>query len=226
MEQANMIEKIQAIKALFKNICHTLSRDEINDIRTKIYKNTKLYEYYANKTKLNKKQTNRFNEVINNLNELHEYLLNKEGSIDNSAPYELDKLFEHYEYYKPILTRSSFEGNYVKYTSSGDFTSSIGVYFENIKFYLSNLIYYYMLKGKWKIQLSMLVSFISPINEETDIMHSKSDNVEIMRGHNFFFLLGFTPCKAEKPLRGMELQEKKHKKDYRIQKICLERTYC
>ena len=24
---------------------------------------------------------------------------------------------------------------------------------------------------------------------------------------------------------GMELKEKKHKKDYRVQKICLERTY-
>ena len=40
-----------------------------------------------------------------------------------------------------------------------------------------------------------------------------------------FFKLGFTPCKAEQPLQGMELQEKKHKKGYRIQKICLERTY-
>ena len=27
-----------------------------------------------------------------------------------------------------------------------------------------------------------------------------------------FFQLGFTPCIAEQPLRGMELQEKKHKK--------------
>ena len=36
MEQANMTEKIQAIKALFKNIRDTLSRDEINDIRYKI----------------------------------------------------------------------------------------------------------------------------------------------------------------------------------------------
>ena len=184
MNQENITQKIQAIKALFKNIRDTLSRDEINDIRTKIYKNIKLYEYYANKTKLNKKQTNRFNEIINNLNEIHEYLLNKEASIDNNAPYELDKLFEHYEYYKPILTRSSFEGNYVKYTSSGDFTSSIGAYFEKINFYLSNLIYYYMLKGEWKIQLSMQVSFISPINEETDIMHSKSDKIEIMRGRS------------------------------------------
>ena len=58
------------------------------------------------------------------------------------------------------------------------------MYFENIKFYLSNLIYYYLLKGEWKIQLSMHISFISATNEETDIMHSKSDNIEIMRGRD------------------------------------------
>ena len=40
MEQANMIEKIQAIKALFKNIRDTVSREEINDIRTNIYRNS------------------------------------------------------------------------------------------------------------------------------------------------------------------------------------------
>ena len=28
----------------------------------------------------------------------------------------------------------------------------------------------------------------------------------------FFFFLGLTPCKAEQPLRGMELQEKKAQK--------------
>ena len=28
---------------------------------------------------------------------------------------------------------------------------------------------------------------------------------------HLFFKLGFTPCKAEQPLQGMELQEKKHK---------------
>ena len=38
-----------------------------------------------------------------------------------------------------------------------------------------------MLKGEWKIQLSMQISFISLTNEETDIVHSKSDNIEIMR---------------------------------------------
>ena len=28
-----------------------------------------------------------------------------------------------------------------------------------------------------------------------------------------FFLMGFTPCKAEQPLQGMELQEKEAQKD-------------
>ena len=29
----------------------------------------------------------------------------------------------------------------------------------------------------------------------------------------FFFKLGFTPCKAEQPFQGMELQEKEAQKD-------------
>ena len=41
----------------------------------------------------------------------------------------------------------------------------------------------------------------------------------------FFFFLVFTPCKAEQPLRGMELQEKEALRDYITQEICLERTY-
>ena len=74
MEQTN---KIQSIRELFKNICDTLTSNEINDIRLKIYENVTRYNYYSKKTKLNKKQQEKFNEVISNLNELHEYLLNK-----------------------------------------------------------------------------------------------------------------------------------------------------
>ena len=41
----------------------------------------------------------------------------------------------------------------------------------------------------------------------------------------FIFYLGFTPCKAEQPLRGMVLQEKGAQKGESIQEICLERIY-
>ena len=34
--------------------------------------------------------------------------------------------------------------------------------------------------------------------------------------------LGFTPCKAEQPLQGMELHEKEAQKDYSMQEISLE----
>ena len=55
------------------------------------------------------------------------------------------------------------------------------------------------------------VSSIFPVQSKNNILF-------LLRvTHNaFFFKLGFTPCKAEQPLRGMELQEKKHKKDYRM----------
>ena len=43
----------------------------------------------------------------------------------------------------------------------------------------------------------------------------------------FFLNWGFTPCKTDNPLWGLELQEKQaqKEKDYSIQEICLERTY-
>ena len=83
---------------------------------------------------------------------------------------------------KPIAHQIKLIDSYLILLIKGDFTSSIDKCFEKLNFYLSNLIYYYMLKGEWKIQLSMQVSFISPTNGKTDIMHSKSDNIESMTG--------------------------------------------
>ena len=36
--------------------------------------------------------------------------------------------------------------------------------------------------------------------------------------------MGFTPCMAEQPLRGMELQGKEGQKNSGIEESCLERT--
>ena len=42
---------------------------------------------------------------------------------------------------------------------------------------------------------------------------NKSIFVSILKPYPFFLKLGFTPCKAEQPLQGMELQEKETQKD-------------
>ena len=48
----------------------------------------------------------------------------------------------------------------------------------------------------------------------------------VLLNKNLIFVkVGFTPCKAEQPLRDMEFQEKEAQKDWSIQEICLERTY-
>ena len=57
MEQAY---KIKSIKDFIKNIRCTLSGDEINYIRSKIYKYKRLYDYYTNKKEVNKKPQRKF----------------------------------------------------------------------------------------------------------------------------------------------------------------------
>ena len=53
-----------------------------------------------------------------------------------------------------------------------------------IEQYLANLINDYKSKGEWKIQLTAEINFTSlkPDSNETCIMHTKSDNEEIMVG--------------------------------------------
>ena len=104
MEKQNITNKIQSIRELFKNIRDTPSYEEISDIRLKIYRNEKIYEYYSSKTELNKNQQEKLNDAIDNLNNLHEYLSNKnkKHKYGNNVFYGLDKLFNEHEYYKPI----------------------------------------------------------------------------------------------------------------------------
>ena len=50
--------------------------------------------------------------------------------------------------------------------------------------YLRELIEKYKLNGEWKVQLMAEINFISlkPGSDETRIMHTRSDNIEIMIG--------------------------------------------
>ena len=61
-----------------------------------------------------------------------------------------------------------------------------------------------MLKGEWKIQLSMQISFISSTNEESDIMHSKSDNIEIMKGLSTDDIVRFIESFKKRYQEGLE----------------------
>ena len=90
------------------------------------------------------------------------------------------------DYYKPILVKSSFKGNYKYYESRGDKEKRLSVkqYLNKITPYLYDLINDHRIARRvWKIQISMHVNFISSKDTgETCTIYVWSDNVKIMWG--------------------------------------------
>ena len=102
--------------------------------------------------------------------------------------YGLDYLFNEVnekDYYEPKERKSAFNGSYILYESRGEKDSKLALYehFDKIKPYLNDMIDDYKSKSEWKIQIAMRIIFISFIDKnETRVMHTKSYNVEIMKG--------------------------------------------
>ena len=88
------------------------------------------------------------------------------------------------DYYKPKLTKSGYNKNYAQYESKGDKILSLKQYLNLIEKYLRELLEEYKQKGEWKVQLAIEVNFISlkPGSDETRIMYTRSNNIEIMLG--------------------------------------------
>ena len=71
------------------------------------------------------------------------------------------------------------------YESRGDKDAKLALYeyFDIIKPYLRDMMDNYQARGEWKIQLIMRIIFVSFIDaNETRVMHTKSDNIQIMSG--------------------------------------------
>ena len=98
--------------------------------------------------------------------------------------HNLFKLSIGKNYYKPILVKSGYNNNYIQYQSKVDKILTLKEYLTLIEQYLRELINYYKNKGEWKLQLTAEINFISlkPGSDETCVMHTKTNNEEIMSG--------------------------------------------
>ena len=98
--------------------------------------------------------------------------------------HDLFRLSISEDYYKPKLVNNGYSGNYAQYESKGDKILTVEQYLSLIEPYLAGLINDYKSKGEWKVQLTTRINFISlkPGSDETCVIHSKSDNVEIRIG--------------------------------------------
>ena len=86
------------------------------------------------------------------------------------------------DYYKPKFVKSGYNNNYTRYESKGDKILTVKECLALKEKYLEDLINDYKSKGEWKIQLTAESNFTSlkPDSNLTCIMHTKSDNEEIM----------------------------------------------
>ena len=149
-------------------------------------------------------------EIERNLTELEENLSKSKkyydyDDIDYRGIRNVRDLFDlsvDEGYYKPIIAKGAFNGSYIQYESKGDIgkNQSIKEYINITKPYLSNIINNHKTCGlvryhsgdktwleetssEWKIQLTMAINFVSSKDsDETQTMHTKSNNVEIMIG--------------------------------------------
>ena len=90
---------------------------------------------------------------------------------------------EKENYYKPVKVSNFWSNNYIEYESNGDRNKTLSVeeYLNKIRPYLKDIINNLKKSDTWKIQLTIANNFISSIdNDEERVMHSKSDNIEIM----------------------------------------------
>ena len=147
------------------------------------------------KTGLSKKEKNvleRISEYFNKLNNELSKLKRHRHNIIHDTEYkgieEIKYLFSNIneeDYYEPIKIKHAFDDNFIEYESRGDKYNNLSLeeYLNIIRPYLRDMIDNHKALGEWKIQLIMRIIFVFSLDiNEIHIMHTKSDNIELMSG--------------------------------------------
>ena len=172
---SNTKERIEVIRKKINELHNNFSKSELKEIRNHLYNIE------------NKNELENSNEYLNELDKtiikLNEYNNNNNNNNNNDFIENVRDLFNIVNY-EPILIKTGFNNNYLKYRSEGNDSLSFEEYLNLIKPYLNDLINDKKEKGEWKLQLTAQINFISqrPGSDETRVMHIRSVCEEFMSG--------------------------------------------
>ena len=174
-------KRIDDIRQELKNPKYNISKTESKDIKRNLYNIEKQRKISLKKTS---KYLDELDKRILRLDKYHNY-----DDFEYKGIKDIENLFKisiDTDCYKQKLNKSGYNKNYAQYESKGDTILSLKEYLNLIEKYLRELIEEHKLKGEWKVQLTIEVNFISlkPGSDETRIMYTRSDNIEIMFGDN------------------------------------------
>ena len=177
-KQSKNKKRIDDIREELKNPKYNILKSESKDIKRNLYNIEKQRKISLKKTS---KYLDELDERITRLDkyDYDDFKYKVIKDIENLFKISIDK-----DYYKPKLKKTGYNKNYAQYESKGDKILSLKEYLNLIEKYLRKLLEEYKQKGEWKVQLTIEVNFISlkPGSDETRIMYTRSDNIEIMFG--------------------------------------------
>ena len=178
-KQSKNKKRIDDIRDELKDPTYNISKSKSKEIKKTLYNIEKENKIGSRKTK---RYLDELDKKILQLDKYHDYDDYEYKGLKDIK--DLFKLSVDKNYYKPILVKSGYTGNYVQYESKGDKILALKEYLALIENYFRELIEEYKNKGEWKLQLIAEINFISlkPGSDETHIMHMRSDNEEIMNG--------------------------------------------
>ena len=181
-------DKISNIRKILNRLRDILPKRYRKEIKKKLYE----IENKENISEAEKEENDEYlRKLLRNLNNKEKYSPLDRDNFDYNEIRDIENLFDEVskeDYYKPILVKSSFKGNYKYYESRGDKEKRLSVkqYLNKITPHLYDLINDHRIARKvWKIQISMRVNFISSKDTgETRTIYVWSDNVSIMQGND------------------------------------------
>ena len=192
--------KIEKIRKEFNESRYKFSKLKIKEIRENLYKIENEKNLSESKIQEIKKNITELEENLSKTKRYYDYDDREYKGIRN-VRYLFDLSIDE-DYYEPIIVKTAFDGNYIQYESKGDKGKNLSIIRNRkmIQPYLSDLInnhkthdlvrhhsgnksWVETTSSEWKIQLTMVINFISSKDsDETQNMHAKSNNVEIKKG--------------------------------------------
>ena len=178
-KQSKNKTRIDDVRNELKDLTFNISKSESKDIKKSFYNIEKRNIIGLRKTT---RYLHELEKKILKLDKYHDYDDYEYKGIKDIK--DLFKLSINKDHYKPTLVKSGYNGNYVHYESKGDKILTLKEYLALIENYLRELINSYKNKGELKLQLIAEINFISlkPGSDETRIIHTRSDDIEIMIG--------------------------------------------
>ena len=178
-KQSKNKKRIDDIREELKNSKYNTLKSESKDIKRNLYNKEKQTKIIFKRTS---KYLDELDKRILRLDKYHDY-----DDFEYKGIKDIESLFKmsiDKDYYKPKLNKSGYNKNYAHYESKGDKILNLQEYLNLIEKYLRELLEEYKQKGESKVQLTTEVNFISlkPGSDETRIMYTRSDNIEIMFG--------------------------------------------